>query len=320
VLAVTAAAYQRTAPGFIRNRLESAATLAGSLALTGGNGLQAAMSQRLAAIEAAEELADPELTARVIGNYDVPAIWTRSDDPATATRIVAAAERTVTALPAGHDALRARLLATIAVESRGNRGSRPGQAAAEAETIARRLGDPALLAFTLNGTWMQSFSRTGLAAQRDATGAEIVSLADRHGLVNFQVLGRLIRLQSLSGLGDFTEADAQAAVLDQLGEVHERPGVTVFTRWYWAMRTAATTTDTAAAEESYRQAATLLDHSGMPGVAHGLLPLALLCLRAWRREPASFRDDTDWGPYHPWARHTRVQRAGDGRPGARGTR
>jgi DNA-binding SARP family transcriptional activator len=302
VLAVTATAYQRTAPGFIRTRLESAASLAGSLALTGGSGLEAAMSQRLAAIEAAEKLGGPELTARVIGNFDVPTIWTRSDDPAAAAWIIAAAERTLTVLPAGRDPMRARLLATIAVESRGSSASRPGEAAAEAETIARRLGDPALLAFALNGTWMQSFSRTGLAAQRDSIGAEIVTLTTRHGLVTYEVLGRLIRLQALSGLGDFTGADAQATVLDQLGEAHERPGVTVFTRWYQAMRAAATGADTAVAEEGYRQAATLLDQSGMPGVACGLLPLALLCLRVWRGEAASFRAGTDWGPYHPWAR------------------
>jgi len=302
VLAVTAAAYERAAPGSTRTRLESAATLAGGLALTGGSGLRAAMSQRLAAIEAAEKLGDPEFTARVIGNFDVPAIWTSSDDPAAAARIVAAAERALAALPTRRDVLRARLLATIAVESRGDPGDRPGQAAAEAATIARRLGDPALLGFALNGVWMQSFSRTGLAAQRDAIGDELVTLATRHGLVNFEVLGRLIRLQARSGLGDFTGADRQAAALDQLGEVHERPLVAVFTRWYRAMRTAAATADTAASEEGYRQAAALLDQSGMPGVARGLLPLALLCLRVWRREPASFPGDTDWGPYHAWAR------------------
>ena len=39
----------------------------------------------------------------------------------------------------------------------------------------------------------------------------------------------------------------------------------------------------------------------MPGVARGLLPMALLCLRVWRHEPASFPGDTDWGPYHAWA-------------------
>ena len=311
VLAVTAAAYQRAAPGSTRTRLESAATLAGGLALTGGSGLRAAMSQRLAVIEAAERLGDPELTARVIGNFDVPAIWTRSDDPPAAARIVAAAERTLGALEPGREALRARVLATIALESRGDPGPGPGQAAAEAEAIARRLGDPALLAFALNGVWMQSFSRTGLASRRDAIGTEIVSLATRHGLVSFEVLGRLIRLQALSGLGDFTGADAQAAALDQLGQAHERPLVTVFTGWYRAMRTAATGADTAAAEEGYGRAAALLDQCGMPGVAGGLLPLARLCLRVWRGQPAGFPDDgfpgdTGWGPYQAWARPWRL--------------
>jgi DNA-binding SARP family transcriptional activator len=302
VLAGTVAAYQRTAPGFTRTRLESAATLAGSLAVTGGSGLRAAMSERLAAVEAAERLGDPELTARVMGNFDVPAIWTRADDPVAAERIVAAAERTLTALPAGHDSLRARLLATIAIESRGDPRRRPGQAAAEAAAIARRLGDPALLAFTLNGVWMQSFSRTGLAGRRDAIGAELVTLATRHGLVNFEVLGRLIRLQALGAAWDFASADAQADALDRIGETRERPGIAVFTRWYRAMRTAATGTDTMTSEEGYHQAAALLDDSGMPGVAHGLLPLALLCLRAWRHEPVGFPDDADWGPYRAWAR------------------
>lgn len=302
VWAVTAAAYQRAAPTLLRTRLESAATLAGSLALGGGSGLEAAMSQRLAAIEAAEKLGDPELTARVIGNFDVPAIWPRSDDPVAAGKIAAAAERTLSGLPAGRDVLRARLLATMAVESRGTSASRPGQAAAEAEAIARQLGDPALLAFTLNGVWMQTFSRIGLAAQRNAIGAETVTLAARHALVNFEILGRLIRLQALSGLGQFTGADAQAAALDQLGELHERPLVNVFTSWYRAMRTTAATPDIPGAEERYGHAARLLEGSGMPGVEQGLLPLALLCLRVWRREPADFPDRTDWGPYHAWAR------------------
>jgi DNA-binding SARP family transcriptional activator len=306
VLAVTAAAYQRAAPGSTRTRLESAATLAGGLALTGGSGLRAAMSQRLAVIEAAEALGDPELTARVIGNFDVPAIWTRSDDPPAAARIVAAAQRALGALRPDREALRARVLATIALESRGDQGGDPGggrgQAAAEAEAIARRLGDPALVAFALNGVWMQSFSRTGLAPRRDAIGTEIVSLATRHGLVNFEVLGRLIRLQALSGRGDFTGADAQAAALDQLGQAHERPLVTVFTGWYRALRTAATTAGTAAAEEGYGRAAALLEHCGMPGVADGLLPLARLCLRVWRGQPAGFPGGTDWGPYRAWAR------------------
>jgi DNA-binding SARP family transcriptional activator len=297
------AGYQGTARAFTRNRLESAATLAGSLALAGGNRLTDAMSQRLAAIESAERFGDPELTARVIGNFDVPGIWPRSDDPVLAARIVGACERTLDALPAGRrDALRARVLATIALESRGSRDPRPRAAARQAEGLARQLGDPQLLAFTLAGVFMQTCYRPGLAARRDGIGAEILALATRHGLVNFEVLARLIRLQALSGLGDFTAADAQATALDELTARHERPLVIVFTTWYRAMRGAATGADPAAAEQSYRDAAKLLDGAGMPGVEQGLLPLALLCLRVWRRQPARFPAGTDWGPYEPWAR------------------
>lgn len=129
---------------------------------------------------AAEQLGDPELTARVIGVYDVPAIWTRSDDPEQARWLVGAAERTLRLLPSGgHDASRCRLLATIAVESRGSlptdgpvsgAAARSLGAAREAEEIARRLDDASLLAFALNGTFMQTFRRTGLAARRDAIG------------------------------------------------------------------------------------------------------------------------------------------------------
>jgi DNA-binding SARP family transcriptional activator len=303
VWAVTAAAYQRAAPALTRTRLESAATLAGSLALAGGNGLETAMGQRLAAIEDAERLGDPRLTARVIGNFDVPAIWTRSDDPVIAAKITAAAERTLTALPeAAGDPLRARLLTTIALESRGSPGSRAAEAATEAEAIARRLGDDELLAFTLGGVWMQTFTRTGLAAERDAIGSQILALSVRHCLVTYEILGRLIRLQALGGLGRFAEADAQATALDHLGELHERPLVSVFTGWYRAMRAAATTADVSSAEERYRRAALLLDGSGMPGVERGLLPLALLCLRVWRREPPAFPSGTDWGPYQAWVR------------------
>jgi hypothetical protein len=44
----------------------------------------------------------------------------------------------------------------------------------------------------------------------------------------------------------------------------------------------------------------------MPGVAHGLLPLALLCLHATDQPDP----DADWGPYRPWAEPLVLLRAG----------
>ncbi|WP_069865144.1 BTAD domain-containing putative transcriptional regulator [Streptomyces malaysiensis] len=514
VWADAAAAYDRTVASGARTRLESTVGLLRDLSMTGGGGLLTARRQRVAAVAAAEELGDPELTARVIGAYDVPAIWTRLDDPEQAATIVAAAERTLAALAAGleapddrlpgveppdhgepsgqtpdqesadheapghettgheaphhkepdhtapdhkptghgtpdpgpsepevtghgtpgpgpsepeapghkapgrgaphrkepdhaghettghgtsgprpsepeapghedhgheatgrgataheapgwvapghgaprrgasspgvggrevtgwwasgreavgrgssapggdgrgapghstfgrgtagdavtrHDAIRARLLATVAVESRGGHSGRGRQAARQAEEIARRLDDPALLAFALNGVFMQSFDRAGLAPRRDATGAELIALSARHGLVAFEVLGHLIRLQARSALADFASADRHAAAAERLGERHERPLVRVFTEWYRALRLAATGRADEA-EAAYRDAATRLDGAGMPGLERGLLPLALLCLRVERGRPAPTDPDLDWGPYAPWAR------------------
>ncbi|WBC08348.1 BTAD domain-containing putative transcriptional regulator [Micromonospora sp. WMMA1947] len=303
VWAETAAAYERSVVPGARARLESTVGLLRSLAVTGPGGLEAARDQREAAITAAEQLGDPEFTARVIGGYDVPAIWTRSDDPAQAARVVAAAQRALAGLgPEAPETTRARLLATVAIESRGTASPGPAQAAREAEAIARRVADPALLAQALNGVYMQTFHRAGLAAERDAIGAELVALAARHGLPTVEILGHLIRVQARGALADFTAADAHADAADRLAARHESPLVGVFTGGYRAMRTAATGAAYPDAEAAYRSWATGLAGCGMPGVERGLLPLALLCLRVWHDRPADFPAGTDWGPYAPWVR------------------
>ncbi|WCN04571.1 BTAD domain-containing putative transcriptional regulator [Streptomyces sp. M92] len=296
-------AYDRAVAAGAHARLESTVGLLRGLAVTGGSGLQAAREQRLAAVAAAEETGDAELTARVIGAYDVPANWTRGDDPESARRIVEAAERTLTALPddTTADAARCRLLATVALESRGVRSPGGPRAAREAERIARRLDDPALLAFALNGAFMQSCTTAGLAPRRDAIGAELVSLAARHGLVNHLVLGHLVRLQARSALADLTTADEHAAAVDRLAERHERPLAGVFTEWYRALRHAVTGSPYDRTAAAYRSAAARLEGAGMPGLERGLLPLALLGLRLSRGRPAGVDPRTDWGPYRPWA-------------------
>ncbi|PWI17933.1 SARP family transcriptional regulator [Streptomyces sp. Act143] len=314
------AAYEGALGARARTRLESTVGLMRDLAVTGGGGLEAARRHRVAAVAAAEQLGDPELTARVIGAYDVPAIWTRSDDPEQARRLVDTSERVLRALaPGSHDAARCRLLATIAVESRGTlpvgepapgTTLRPLQAAGQAEQIARRLGDPRLLAFALNGTFMQSFLRTGLAPRRDGIGAEIVALSGRHGLVRHEVLGHLIRVQARCALADLAAADRHADAADELADRHDLPLVSVFTTWYRALRTASTSSREAA-EAAYAQAADSLRDAGMPGLQGGLPALARLSVRL--RHGASAADghtDADWGPYEPWVRPLLLIEAG----------
>ncbi|MGW7387063.1 AfsR/SARP family transcriptional regulator [Streptomyces sp. NPDC054794] len=287
--------------------------LARTLALAGGEALVRSRRDRLAAIQAAERTGDLSLTARIIGAYDVPAIWSRADDPEQSRAVVAAAERTLTGLgPDGPADLRARLLATVAVESRsadlsGTELKHAQQAARQAEELARELADPALLAFALNGVFLQSFSSPGLAAARDRTGAEILDLSTRHELPNFAVLGRLVRLQSASALGDLDAATSHAHAVDQLAATTEASLVSVLTGWFRARATAARSAEpggptAATAAAHYRAAEDALRTAGMPGLHRGLFPLALLGLRLLHDRPAPTDPHLDWGPYRPWTR------------------
>lgn len=302
-----AEAFDRAAGAGPRFRLESTVGVLRSLAVTGGAGLQAAREQRLSAIAAAEEHGDALLSARVIGAYDVPAIWTRSDDPEQARGVVNAAERALSALPEEPttEALRCRLLATIGLETRGTHNPRAARAAEAAERLARGLNDPALLAHALNARFMQSCTQAGMAPQRDAIGAELVTLASRHGLESFEVLGHLIRLQSQCALGAFSAAESHADAVDALAARHERPLATIFTDLY---RTLRLTVDghVGRAQSAYQAVADDLRGAGMPGLESGLLPLSLLSLHLVEG-PTSAADlaehcdfEADWGPYQPW--------------------
>ncbi|MFE4518206.1 BTAD domain-containing putative transcriptional regulator [Kitasatospora sp. NPDC056783] len=286
--------------------------LARTLALAGGDALVRSRRERLAAVRAAQRTGDLRLTARVIGAYDVPALWSRADDPEQSRAVVEAAERTLTGLgPDGPADLRARLLATIAVESRsadlsGAEPERALRAARQALALARDLADPALLVFALNGVFLQTFAHCGLAAERDAVGAEILDLATRHDLPNFAVLGRLVRLQSASALGDLDAAAEHAEAAERLAATTEAPLVPVLTGWLRARITAARSTEpggpsAATAAQQYRTAEDALRTAGMPGLHRGLFPLALLGLRLLHDRPAPTDPRLDWGPYRPWA-------------------
>lgn len=300
-------AHDRSGNHDIRARLELIMGRVRALAVTGA--LDQARHHRVEAIALADTVDDPDLTARVIGAFDVPAIWTENDDHDLAHRIVEVTERTLVSLPPDKTADRSRLLATLALELRNTGGDRARTAAREAETIARHLDDPALLAFALNARFMQSFERAGLAPQRARIGAELVDLAARHALVTFEVLGHLILIQAHSALADFTAADQHAKAADRLGEDYQLPLVGVFTHWYKALRTAVTgrTADAAAA---YRAAAARLTGTGMSGMRNGTLALALLCHRIQQGWDLHVDQDAQFGSYERWCRPLRSLAAG----------
>ncbi|MFJ5985981.1 BTAD domain-containing putative transcriptional regulator [Lentzea sp. NPDC092896] len=276
-------------------RLWRAAIAAGSERLAGlvralavSGDLAAAREQRSAALRLA---GGPRELAEVIGSYDVPGIWTTNDDPAHSAELIAAAERVLPAFP-GPTAIRARLLATIAMEDRGT-SARLGEAR-EAEAIARDLGDPELRAFALNARFMHTFRRTGLAHERAAIGRELLEVATD---VTYEVLGHLILVQACSALADFGTADLHAAAADDLARRHDLPLVGVFTDWYAALKLVAVG-KTADADRAYRAAAERVKGTGMWGVERGLLPLALLSVHG----SSTVDLDDDWGPLLDWVR------------------
>ncbi|MGN7702118.1 BTAD domain-containing putative transcriptional regulator [Cellulosimicrobium sp. 22601] len=292
-----------------RAHLRSTVDVARTLAIAGGDHLATAQQQRVAAALAAEATGDPVLTARTVTAYDVPAVWTRSDDPEAAAALVGVARRTLRRL--GSEAspvLRARLLAVVGIEHRGTRDAWAWAAAQDAVGVARAVGDPGTLALALNARFLQSFQRPGAAAERETTGAELVALAAAHDLPTFAILGHLVRMQAAAGAGRFGDADAHAAAAEDVAAGYESPVVPMLTAWYRAMRDAETSSPDAAAR-AYRAADDLLAGVRMPGVRDGLLPLALLTVRLRHGRPLAGLGDA--GPYAPWAAPLLALDAGD---------
>ncbi|GAA3291645.1 BTAD domain-containing putative transcriptional regulator [Arthrobacter citreus] len=286
LLARTAAAAGRTGQ---RAQLEGVAQLLPVLAVSGS--VQLAAEQRLAAITAAEQFGDPELAARVIGGFEVPGSWTRSDDPVQSAAVVAAAVRTLEVLsPQTSDRVRARLLATIAMESRGTAGRMAE--AAEAERIARKLNDPALLCFALSARYQQTFAAAGLASVREALGAELIALAVDAELPTFEIQGRLIRMQALCALDDVGAASREADQIDALAVRYDRALATVFTGWF---------------RSTFLQGTPPQAGDEMPGFRTGLPALA--ALTAAVRNGTELADG-NFGPYEPWVRPLLLARGG----------
>ncbi|MFI5934595.1 BTAD domain-containing putative transcriptional regulator [Actinoplanes sp. NPDC051494] len=285
---------QALATDEFRDRLTAVMGLGRSLAVIGR--LAETRALRAEAIGTAVALGDRELLTHVLTAFDVPAIWPRNDDEELSRRIVTAVE---TALPGAPPALRSRLLSTLALEMRGDTGTRGRAAALEAESLARGGGDPALLAAALNARFMHTFERPGRSRERARIGAELIDLASRHGLVVFGVLGHLISLQSACAVGDVTRADEHAAAADRIAAEYDLPMVAVFTALYAALREPS--------EQAYRSACERLTEGGMPGVADGLLSLALLSLghpdgELGHPDGELGHTDGELGPYEPWAR------------------
>jgi tetratricopeptide (TPR) repeat protein len=159
------------------------------------------------AAELARGFADAERLARAALGYGGPwGIFGVVDET-----LIALLEESLAALGEGESSWRAMVLARLAAELYySDRRERRVALSHAAVAMARRLGDPETLAYTLNarhGTLWESEN----VEDRLAVASEIVELAERAGNRELALHGHARRVADLLELGDIAGADAEIA-------------------------------------------------------------------------------------------------------------
>ncbi|MFI6796535.1 BTAD domain-containing putative transcriptional regulator [Streptosporangium canum] len=261
-------------PESTRERLLLTLSLIKALALCGD--MAAARMRRREAMDAALPLGNLELTARVAASLAVPHKGMARDFTRTAWEIVDVAEKALVELPSGEQALRASLLATLALELEGSATPRGEQASLEAEELARRSGDPALLATALSGRLRQSYGITPVG-EREVIGRELLEVGKTTGQVSVQALAHLVLMECAAASGAFADADAHVAAAERLARQYGMPAPAAVGAWYAGQRLMIAG-DFTGAERAYRDAARLTARAGMLEGRQDLPLITTFCL------------------------------------------
>ena len=241
----------------LRERLELVLGLVRALSHDGQ--LAIAHPLRQHAIRAALRLNDPELLARAVTALDVPRVPFFREYGETDLQLVGVAERLLRELPPGDHPLRCQLLTTLAIELEMAETERGNDASAQAVAMARRLGDPVLLATALLGRWTQSF-RSGGPDERLRIGGELLTVSGKPATA--EAAAQAMLMSASCGIADFRAADWHAAEAARIAERYQLPTIEAAIGMYSAMR-AALNGDPAAAAERYRDAARQLGRFGL---------------------------------------------------------
>ena len=201
-------AFART-PGSESERAEQQADLLGRLlrAQIRAGRIAAARATRQRAADAAASAGRDDLVTAAFAAWTEPTPWQTRPYGMVDDHAVAILERQLDQVRADQ-ATRCRLLAALVAELAGEDDPRPARAAAEAEAIARRLGDPNLLALALTaGTMVVNYEQE--PERRAFLAAELGSIGHEHGLPEYEWYAQYI-------------AGTAAAVLGQPGELRRR--------------------------------------------------------------------------------------------------
>jgi hypothetical protein len=196
-------------PGAPGERAEQQAGLLGRLlrAQIRAGRIGAARATRQRAADAATAAGRDDLVTAAFAAWTEPTPWQTRPYGVIDDHAVAMIERQLEQIRLD-EATRCQLLAALVAELAGEDDPRPARAAAEAEAIARRLGDPSLLALALTaGTMVVNYERE--PQRRASLAAEIGQIGHEHGLPEYEWYAEYI-------------AGTAAAVLGQPGELRRR--------------------------------------------------------------------------------------------------
>ncbi|MGH3762146.1 ATP-binding protein [Actinophytocola sp.] len=269
--------YAHAPGGTVRDRLELVIGTIRTLSIAGERA--SARALRDDTLAEVVGIGDPELTARVIVAYDSHDLYPQHPSGRMPDKLVDLIDRTLYKLPADLRELRCQLLASLAIELEQADDPRGDPASMDAVVLARRLGDPALLATALNARFRRSYW-TSTLAERERIGTELLALGQCHGLIAVEAAGRQALVRCACGRGYFTDADRHAAELERLATTYDLPAAAATAAWYRGVRH---TVDGrfAEAELAYQHAGELTSHAGLADVEQSYFPVTTLALALW---------------------------------------
>ena len=172
----------------------------------------------LVAADLARRLNLPDELARAALGYGGRFAYARAADP----RLVPLLEEALAAVPDGDSVLRARLLARLAGAVRSEPSvERRARLSREAVEMARKLGDPATLAYALESAFA-GVTPQDTEAWR-AIGDELVRVAREAGDEEREFFGHQHGLGALMVSGDIRAVDARLEAMAALGEELRQP-------------------------------------------------------------------------------------------------
>ncbi len=183
--------------------------------------VRAAQQAVVAAVEVARSLGDVAATGTAVAVLNHPSIYPNQPYGVVDLRLVAVLDGVLAALPADDSAARVLVLAALATElSHSSDTERRDRATNEAIDIARRLGDPAVLAGALHARTF-ALKRPAAVPVRRRVALELLALAEQAALGDDLVLVAQLQVtQADFALGDF---DAVQARLPRCLGLGDRP-------------------------------------------------------------------------------------------------